>query len=182
MATANKKIKTVIGQIADSSGHTDFVGTVDEAVDTIVEQVKAAGKWVYVNGNPFIFGDPDDAAEINKLRNAFDVEDEPNFVLTGKLQGGASKRSVFRSRVINGPVSRMLNTKNRPQLVVYAKQNGGVEYVDVLTTEYRNATTRLSKYGSEIVKSIAETLGVDVQITKPRTKRAAKSSAKRAAK
>jgi len=81
--------KMVTGMIADSSGHSDFLGTLDDAVKTIMDGVNTAGKWVYVNGNPFMFDNPKDEAEHARLRNRLAAEDKPEFVLTGSLQGGA---------------------------------------------------------------------------------------------
>lgn len=80
--------KQVQGQIADASGHTDFLGTLDEAVTTIMESAKNAGKWAYINGNPFIFSRYDDN-EAGQVRDLLNSVDEPFFTLTGKLQGGA---------------------------------------------------------------------------------------------
>ena len=81
--------KTVQGQIADASGHTDFLGTLDEAVTTIMDGVKNSGKWAYVNGNPFIFEKFDDT-EAAQVRDLLNNADEPFFVLTGKVQGGSA--------------------------------------------------------------------------------------------
>lgn len=80
--------RIIKGQIADSSGHTDFEGNIDDAVNTIVEQVASAGKWVYVNGNPFISNNINDPIEQNNLRDALLEDENPSFVLTGSLQGG----------------------------------------------------------------------------------------------
>lgn len=86
----NNKLSTkqIVGQIADASGHTDFLGTLDDAVATIMENVKKAGKWAYINGNPFMFSKYDDT-EAAQVRDLLDSVDEPHFILTGKLQGGA---------------------------------------------------------------------------------------------
>lgn len=84
MSNSNKQ---VIGQIADASGHTDYAGTIDQAVDFVMDAVKNQARWVYVNGNPFQF-DKFDAIEAKALRDAFDSVEEPSFVLTGVLQGG----------------------------------------------------------------------------------------------
>lgn len=146
-----KNIK-VTGQIADSSGHTDFEGSPDEAMELIVEQVKSAGKWAYVNGNPFMFNDISDPNEIQDLRNKLLDSDNPNFVLTGKLQGGRS--SVVRSRVISQPISSFFNTKNRPQLAVVFKKNHGKEYVDVVMTDYKGSRKKLSAYRKKIADGI----------------------------
>jgi hypothetical protein len=80
--------KKVIGQIADASGHTDYAGTLDEAVTFVMDAVQNSARWVYVNGNPFQF-EKFDAIEAKSLRDAFDSVEEPSFVLTGVLQGGS---------------------------------------------------------------------------------------------
>lgn len=87
MNTNIKLQKQVEGQIADASGHTDFLGTLDEAVTEIMNNVKNSGKWAYINGNPFTFNrfDEQEAAQVRAL---LDSVDEPFFTLTGKLQGG----------------------------------------------------------------------------------------------
>jgi len=79
--------KKVIGQIADASGHTDYAGTIDEAVAFVMEAVQNQSRWAYVNGNPFQF-EKFDKVEADALRAAFNSVEEPSFVLTGVLQGG----------------------------------------------------------------------------------------------
>jgi hypothetical protein len=90
MNTVNKLASQVIvkGMIADSSGHSDFLGSVDDAVTTILDGVQTAGKWVYVNGNPFIFNDAKNEAEQALLRNTLTAAENPEFLMTGSLQGG----------------------------------------------------------------------------------------------
>jgi hypothetical protein len=89
MATNKRNGNNIIveGQIADASGHTDFQGTLDEAMEVIMNGVKNEGKWVYVNGNPYIFNNFDGAEE-GQVRDMLMNEENPSFVLTGKLQGG----------------------------------------------------------------------------------------------
>ena len=79
--------KQITGEIHDATGHTDFLGTIDQAVATIIQNVRNAGKWVYVNGSPFIFSQFNQAEEL-ELRAALDSVEEPSFVLTGALVGG----------------------------------------------------------------------------------------------
>lgn len=79
--------KQISGEIYDASGHTDFKGTLQEAVNTIVENCKKNGKWAYINGNPFIFDKFDDA-EAEQVYNLLDAVEEPSFVLTGAVVGG----------------------------------------------------------------------------------------------
>ncbi len=83
----SKFTKQVTGQIADASGHTDFLGTIEEAVATIMENVTKNGKWAYINGNPFVFS-KFDAAEADQVFNLLNESEDPHFTLTGKLQGG----------------------------------------------------------------------------------------------
>lgn len=87
--------KRITGEIHDATGHTDFLGTLDDAVAVIMDNVKRAGKWAYVNGNPFVFTDYN-AAEEAALREALDAVDEPAFVLTGALQGGTQPAKFVR--------------------------------------------------------------------------------------
>lgn len=87
MNTTLPSQKIIRGQIADASGHTDFEGDIDEAMNLIMDNVTKAGKWVYLNGSPFMFqtyGIEEQEEVRNKLLNA----EDPNFMLTAKLQGG----------------------------------------------------------------------------------------------
>lgn len=77
--------------ILDSSGHTELNQTAQEAVATIVEQVTTAGKWVFVNGNPFMPKDINDPVEQKILENMFYERENPEYQLTGTLKGGAVK-------------------------------------------------------------------------------------------
>ena len=79
--------KIIRGQIADASGHTDFEGSIDEAMDLIMHNVAKAGKWVYLNGSPFMFQNYD-LTEQQEVREKLINAEEPNFMLTAKLQGG----------------------------------------------------------------------------------------------
>lgn len=92
MKTINKQ-KKIEGQIADASGHTDFLGTLDEAVELIMDNVRNYGKWAYINGNPFVFEKYDDR-EARQVRELLDAVEQPHFVLTGKLEGGITQSLI----------------------------------------------------------------------------------------
>jgi len=81
------KTKKIIGEIFDATGHTDFAGSIDEAVATIMETVRTTGKFLYINTNPFNFTDLG-TGDTLRLREALDEHEEPTFVLAGALQGG----------------------------------------------------------------------------------------------
>lgn len=87
MSNTPKSQVIVTGQIADSSGHTDFIGSLDEAIEMIVEQSSKSGKWAYINGTPFMFQNHG-LDEQDELRKMLANADEPNFMLTARLQGG----------------------------------------------------------------------------------------------
>jgi hypothetical protein len=97
--------KQFVGQIFDNSGHTDFLGTLDEAVALIMENVKQNGKWAYVNGAPYIMDKYDDNAAAD-LREALDSVENPHFVLTHKLQGGASEAADLAASLYAKHISK----------------------------------------------------------------------------
>lgn len=152
---SNQKI--IKGQIADATGHTDFAGTLDEAMTTIIDQVKNAGKWVYVNGNPFIFQNFD-LAEEQGLKDMLMAEEDPMFVITPKLQGGAKKVStVYRRRVTKQPLSKVLGAGTVAQLAVTVRNSHGKRFVDVIVSDYNQGTKRLSPHVDDIVDEIYNT-------------------------
>jgi hypothetical protein len=78
-------------EISDKTGHTEVADlTADQAAQTVAEKVKANAYWVYVNGAPFEFegGAVDSELNIQKLKSAFEAQDDPNIVLAGTLIGG----------------------------------------------------------------------------------------------
>jgi len=166
--------KTIKGQIADSSGHTDFEGNIEDAMKTIVEQVSSAGKWVYVNGTPFFPTNINDPIEQDELRNRLLDDENPSFTLTGKLQGGAT--TVFRSRTLKTPVSSVFNSKNRPQLAVVVKKNHGKTYVDIVSSDYKNSRAKLAQHDTEIIAGIMSALGT---APKPKATKKAKATTSR---
>ncbi len=150
--------KTIVGQIFDASGHTDFSGTLEEAMETIMHQVTKAGKWVYLNGNPFMFTNYD-LAEQNEVRNMLANAEEPTFILTAKLQGGS--KAKYNAKVTKTPLSKILNSNNRAQLAVTVKRQGGKEYVDVLVSDYNGAKAKLSKHRAAILARVFDLLNPD---------------------
>jgi hypothetical protein len=81
--------KQITGEIYDASGHTDWHGSLQDAVTTIMDNCKKFGKWAYINGNPFIFESYNDA-EAEQVYNLLDASEEPSFVLTGAVVGGVA--------------------------------------------------------------------------------------------
>lgn len=163
---SNSKLPSQVvikGQIADASGHTDFEGNIEDAMKTITEQVASAGKWVYVNGSPFIpKGNITDGVEQDALRNALLDDENPNFVLTGKLQGGA----VVRNRNLKTPVSSFFNTKSRPQMAIVFKQNHGKTFVDVVASDYKGSRTKLAEYKEQILSAVHNALSTAPKASK----------------
>lgn len=84
----SKTQKIITGEIADASGHTDFSGSIEEAVAVIMENVRKFGKWAYINEKPFTFPNNGSAQEEAEVYAVLNEAENPHFVLTGKLQGG----------------------------------------------------------------------------------------------
>lgn len=146
----------VKGQIADSSGHTEFSGSIDEAMDLIMNHVTKLGKWVYVNGNPFMFTNKS-IAEQKELRNMLETAENPTFMLTPELKGGApavATRTVTTKRPLRG----VLNARNRAHLAVSIGRSKGKPHLDVTVTDYRGKKADLRKYRSHILKAVFEAL------------------------
>lgn len=156
----------VSGQIADASGHTDFQGTLDEAITLIMDQVKTAGKWAFVNGNPFFFTNFDEQ-EAADLTDKLQAVENPNFVLTGKLQGGAPKAkstATYRGQVVKQPLSKVLTGKTRAQLAVSVRSVGGNDVVDVIISDYNGGKARLAKHSKQILSAIFTGLKTDAEL------------------
>lgn len=168
MATNNKKDnKLVKGIILDASGHTELAQTVDEAVATIVDQVKSAGKWVFVNGSPFIFQNVDDPTEQNNLYDQLNNNEDAEYQLTGSLRGGATgKKKMVRSRVISAPVSSFFNSRNRPQLAVVMKTNHGKQVVDIVVSNYKGSRRKLASHAQAIQDGISHLLSNNAKVGK----------------
>jgi len=148
--------KQVQGQIADASGHTDFVGTLDEAVATIFEGVQKSGKWAYINGTPFNFERFDDV-ERAEVYNALNAAEEPFFTLTGKLQGGA--KTIVRTRSVRRPISQLTNrAATRAQLVVNISTRDGVQHIETIVSEFGKAKSRLQKVRAQVLDSVVAAL------------------------
>lgn len=142
----------VKGQIADASGHTDFAGTLDEAMTIIMQQVTQAGKWVYLNGSPFMF-QTYDLAEQEEVRQKLANAEEPSFMLTAKLQGGAAKCKV-RSKLTKSPISKVLSPSNRAQMAIGIDQSSGSPRISVTLSDYNGSKAKLSKYRTEILAAV----------------------------
>ena len=159
MTNNTKNNKLIKGIILDASGHTELSQTVEEAVATIVEQVKSAGKWVFVNGSPFIFQNVEDPAEQANLFNQLNTNEDAEYQLTGSLRGGAvKKKKLIRGHVLTSPVSSFFNTRNRPQLAVVMKTNHGKQVVDVVTSNYKGSRRKLAAHTEEIIAQISNVL------------------------
>lgn len=149
----------VKGQIADASGHTDFAGTLDEAMDLIMQQVTKAGKWVYLNGSPFMFQNYDHT-EIQEVRDKLANAEEPSFMLTARLQGGAKVVApVVRMHTTKSPISKVLNANRRAQIAVGLATKRGKNVIDVTVSDYNGSKKRLSKYREEILQAVLKTIG-----------------------
>lgn len=164
------KQKTVKGQIADASGHTDFTGTLDEAMETIMDMVKNAGKWAYLNGTPYIFNSFDPIEE-KQARDLLNSVEEPSFVLTGKLQGGNATlvknrnvtttvkgKTVYRKRLISSPLSSFLVGKNCAQFAVVMKNNHGKTFVDIVASNYKGGKRKLARHKGAILTGVTNLL------------------------
>lgn len=155
MSTTNNQI-IVKGQIADSSGHTDFAGTLDEAMTIIMQQVTQAGKWVYLNGSPYMFQNYD-LTEQEEVRQKLANADEPSFMLTAKLQGGAT--TCVRTKVTKSPISKVLSSSNRAQMTIGMKGRGASTKIDVTVSDYNGSKARLAKHREEILSAVFKLLG-----------------------
>lgn len=156
MSTPKLESQIVVrGQIADASGHTEFTGTIDEAMAKIMEQVTKAGKWVYVNGNPFMFTAQHTLAEQAELRNMLTTAEEPTFMLTAKLQGGAAKVST---KVTKRPLSSVLNTRTRAHLAISMGTSKGEPVINLLVSDYKGSKSRLQKNREQILAAVFDAL------------------------
>ena len=80
-------MKTVTGQVADATGHTDFTGSIADAIKLISEKIKNSQMWAVVNGEPF-FSKGSDELDGEYLTNAFEQAENPAFAIVGELVGG----------------------------------------------------------------------------------------------
>lgn len=144
----------VRGQIADASGHTEFSGSIDEAMNMIMNHVTKLGKWVYVNGNPFSFTNHS-IAEQNELRNMLETSEDPTFMLTAKLQGGAVK---MKTRVVKSPLSAVLSSRTRAHLAVSLGSSGGTPTIDILVSDFKGSKKKLADHKREILSALFEAL------------------------
>lgn len=150
--------KVISGEIFDASGHTDFMGSLDEAMQIIMDNVKNAGKWAYVNGNPFIFQNFD-AAEEAQVKALLTDADEPHFLLTGKLQGGAL---VAGSRKAIAAGAKAAATRIRNKAAADAARLRPTATA-VRTVVKPIATKSVTKYIGKITKRpISQELGTNV--------------------
>jgi len=159
MSTPKLESQIVVrGQIADASGHTEFTGTIDEAMATIMDQVTKAGKWVYVNGNPFMFTNKHTLAEQAELRNMLATAEEPTFMLTAKLQGGAASVAKIRTKVTKRPLSSVLNTRTRAHLAVSMGTSKGQPVIDLLVSDFGGSKGRLQRNREQILAAVFDAL------------------------
>ena len=170
--------KVIRGQIADASGHTDFAGDIDEAMDLIMDQVTKNAKWVYLNGTPYMFQNFD-LTEQQEVRNQLITADEPNFTLTAKLQGGATKAKtpvavVVRGEISKQPISRVLNDRRRAQLAVGVQTSGGKTTVDVVVSNYNGAKAKVSTHRTAILAALWNLLKDEPKKTSKKKKKASK--------
>jgi hypothetical protein len=161
MNTPQSQIQ-IKGQIADASGHTDFVGTLDEAMDLIMQQVTKAGKWVYLNGSPYMFQNYDHS-EIQEVRDKLANAEEPTFMLTARLQGGAvatkASNTVIRTRTTKSPISKVLNANRRAHIAVGISKKGKKNIIDVTVSNFNGAQKKLAKYREDILQAVFKTIG-----------------------
>lgn len=176
-------LKKVVGQIADQSGHTDFVGTVDEAVDLIFEEVKKTGKWTYINGSQFPIINFD-TTERNAIIDAFENEEAPYFVIAGKLQGGkptanelariaiANRAVRTRSFLLNNNITVEFRSSKRPVLETLAVEGvslqlgisirmsrNGDKVVRVETSSFAGADARVRNNIGLVMAALSEVFG-----------------------
>jgi hypothetical protein len=141
----------VNGQITDASGHTAFSGTIDEAMETIMEQVTKRGKWVYVNGNPFVFKNHS-LMEQDELRGMLTNVEEPTFVLTAQLQGGVAAVEV-NTKVVKEPIGK---TSKGNHLGVSVNTRKGKPVINLVVSEANKA--KLGKNRSAILGAVFRAL------------------------
>ncbi len=173
------KEKVVIGQIADATGHTDFTGGLNAAVKNIIGLVKSTSKLVYVNGNPFFFeGDFSKAGEA-RLTAALDEEEEPTFVVTEALVGGAVDRK-FAVNITKKPLGSFITGKTRPHIVISLSKAGKVKTATAYISDYNGARDFAREMLEEILCSIITgVVPTDAQHTKQaKAQKAEKPAAK----
>lgn len=157
MSTSNKLPSQVIvnGQIADASGHTDFTGTLDEAMAMIMQQVTKAGKWVYLNGSPFMFQNYD-LAEQEEVRQKLANAENPSFMLTAKLQGGALP--TIKRKTTKRPISQVLGASKRTQIALSVTKVNGKDVVNLTVSDYNGSKKRLAKHRESILRALFDEL------------------------
>jgi len=90
MSKVNKKYSNIIveGAIESIQGHTDFKGTMYDAIELIMESAKA-GKFTYLNAEPYFF-ERFDADEVDAAADK--LAENPNFTITDAMVGGCAKK------------------------------------------------------------------------------------------
>jgi len=162
---ANRNNTIVEGAIVSMEGHTDFKGTLSDAITVIMDNVKQ-GKWAYLNNDPYFFQSYDEA-EQEKAKDLLLAADQPVFTLTGALQGGAPKakaKTLVRGRITKKPISQMLTGKTRAQLAVSVRNDHGKEVVDVFISDYNGSRSKLQANQDKIIAAIFNGLRSDTDL------------------
>lgn len=110
-ATAAKSVRLIKGMIADSSGHSEFSGTAEDAVKIIQENVQKHNKWVFLDNEPAF---PQTDADFRDIRNRMEAGEIGEFTVTAALQGGQVPVKVVKDGVLNNLGKR----RSIPQIAV----------------------------------------------------------------
>lgn len=78
------KVRLIKGMIADSSGHSDFSGSAEDATALIKENVQKHNKWVFIDNEPVF---PQNDADFKDIQTRLETTGG-EFLVTAKLQGG----------------------------------------------------------------------------------------------
>jgi hypothetical protein len=88
----NSSAKAFTVNIADRTGHSSVANlSLDETVNTIVENVENKSRWLFINGEAVNFkgaGSQLKNENVQMLRTMLENLNDPTILLTGTLVGG----------------------------------------------------------------------------------------------
>lgn len=159
----NKKAARILvkGSIADASGHTDFVGTVDEAMERITTEVKNHGKWVFVDNVPQVFT-PGDAESVRNLRDAI-TQEGAEFTVTAALVGGApaasgKAKAIYKAQ---GLTTSVKQDREATGISLAFKKDGDTMRCQV-TVNNGTSVARLAEHKDQIMEALTAYMAAPV--------------------
>lgn len=150
VAPAAMPKRMIRGAIADSSGHTDFNGTAEEAVELIKENVEKHNKWVFLGNEPVF---PQGDADYRAIRERMENGEVDEFTVTAKLMGGINLQTV---KVATGLTDKIGRRRSNPQLVLTL--DGERKTAKLLVSNRKNVLPTLQTMKGEIIEAIDKAL------------------------